>query len=265
MSQSLIKARKRLGQVSTHLKQGKYMPAAQSISDAIVLVLKTGVMKNEKEEFQEMFEKAVYALNNNKPFREMYPLIVNYKMGEEKALHAEMQNVLKTLQEHINESARADAEELENLKSNKLEEGQGHLDNKEHDDARSVFDGLLDKFKSDTDLKADIADRYLRAGLYDDALSLLEDALKHDPQAIFLYNRIGIVLRKMGKFDTAEKYYLKAIEICQTDEYLYFNFGRLYYDWKKWDKMLDAAEKALEINPEFAEAAKMKAFAAKKL
>ena len=69
----------------------------------------------------------------------------------------------------------------------------------------------------------------------------------------------------MGKFEQAEQYYLKALEISQSDEYLYFNCGRLYYDWEKWDKMLELANKALEINPDFTEALKMKNFALKKL
>ncbi len=265
MSQDLIKARKLLGQVGSHLKQGKYMPAAQAISDAVYLVLKTGVIKTEKEEFGDFFDKAVYLLNNNSEFRQIYPLIIDYKLGEEKALLATMKDVLKTLQDHFTEGIQQDVTENKEQKNTGLEQGQEHLDNDEPDEARKVFNDLIKRFKSDTDLKADIADRYLRANLYDDAFSLLEEALKHDPQAIFLYNRIGIVLRRMGEFDTAEKYYIKALGLCKTDEYLYFNMGRLYYDWKKWEKMREAAQKALEINPEFSEAQKMMQFAAKKL
>lgn len=265
MSQGLIKARKLLGGVGSQLKQGRYMPAAQAINDSIILVLKTGVMKAEKEEFGELFERAVYALNNHKEFRTIYPLVIPYKPGEEKALLACMKGVLSSLQDHVTEGAQQDVAGLEKFKTDELDKGQSLLDNDENNEARKVFNSLLKRFNNDTDLKADIADRYLRAELYEDAFSLLEDALEHDPQAIFLYNRIGIVLRRMKQFDTAEKYYEKALAICKTDEYLYFNMGRLYYDWKKWEGMRDAAHKALEINPDFAEAAKMKAFAVKKI
>lgn len=265
MSQELTKARKLLGKVGTYLKQGKYMPAAQSIRDSLVLMLKTGVMKAERDEFGDLFEKAVYALNNNADFRQIYPLIISYAPGEEKKLLATMKDVMATIQDHINEGAQADVAAMEAHKREEVERGQSKLDDEEFDEARQVFNSLIKRYGNDTDLKADIADRYMRAELYDDAFNLLEDALKHDPQAIFLYNRIGIVLRRMGQFDTAEKYYHKALELCRTDEYLYFNMGRLYYDWKKWDKMLDAANKALGINAEFAEAKKMAQFATKKM
>ena len=94
---------------------------------------------------------------------------------------------------------------------------------------------------------------------------MLDDALNDDPNAIHLYNRIGMVLRKMKDFDTAEKYYLKALTLSSEDEYLHYNVGRLYYDWRKWAKMSQAAQNAVEINPEFSEAIKMLKFAQKKL
>lgn len=265
MAQELTKARKLLGSVGTSLKQGKYVPAAQSIHDSLLLMLRTGVMKSEKEEFGELFDKAVYQLNNSSAFRQIYPLIINYTPGDEKGLLTTMKDVLSTLQDHINEGAQKDLAHIEEQKKADTEKGQSMLDNEEYDEARAVFNSLLKRFSNDTDLKADIADRYLRAELYDDAFSLLEEALQNDPEAIALYNRIGIVLRRMGEFETAERYYLKALDICHTDEYLYFNLGRLYYDWHKWDKMLDAAGKALKINTEFTEAKKMANFARKKL
>ncbi|MGE4505517.1 MAG: tetratricopeptide repeat protein [Desulfovibrionaceae bacterium] len=265
MAQELTKARKLLGGVGTSLKQGKYVPAAQSIHDSIVLMFKTGVMKSEREEFGQLFEKAVYALNNSPEFRQIYPLIINYSPGEEKALLATMNDVLATLQDHINEGAQKDMAKMAAEKAEETSRGQALLDAENYDEARAVFHALLKRYSNDTDLKADIADRFLRAELYEDAFNLLEEALKDDPEAIALYNRIGIVLRRMGEFETAERYYKKALEISRTDEYLYFNLGRLYYDWHKWDKMLEAASHALAINAGFAEAKKMAQFARKKL
>ncbi len=265
MSKDLIKARKLLTQVGTQLKQGKFLSAAQAIGDAITLELKTGVTKSERAEFSELLDNAVYALNNNAKFREVYPLIISYTPGDEKELLHKIHEVLKNLQENVNEAVQTEAAAIQRRKDEGLQQGQDHLDKSEHDEARTVFNGLVNVFQEDTDLKAAVADKYINSGLYEDAHALLNQALEHDPQAIFLYNHIGIALRRMGKFEQAEQYYLKALEISQSDEYLYFNCGRLYYDWEKWDKMLELANKALEINPDFTEALKMKNFALKKL
>ncbi|QJB58202.1 tetratricopeptide repeat protein [Pseudodesulfovibrio sp. zrk46] len=265
MSNQLISSRKKLNTVTTMLKKGKYMAAVQAIHDGLILFLKNPVMKGERDEFEELIFKVTQSLNNDKKIREVYPLIISYTPGEERALLDAMRELLQELQKALNQSVQNDAQALIARKQEELDKGQEHLDNQNWDEAKDVFDQLVKDFGGDTDLKADIADRYLNAGRYKEAFHMLDDALKDDPNAIHLYNRIGMVLRKMQDFDTAEKYYLKALTLTSEDEYLHYNVGRLYYDWKKWAKMAQSAQNALNINPDFNEAAKMLKFAQKKM
>lgn len=261
----LVKSRKKLNAVSTQLKQGKYMTAVQSVHDGLILFLKTQVMKNEREEFEEIIQKVTYSLNSNAELRKIYPLIITYEPGKERELLDAMRELLQELQKALNEEVQGDRDAIEAHKTAELAKGQDHLDNQEYDAAKTTFDKLVKAFGGDTDLKADIADRYLNAGRYQEAFLMLEDALNDDPNAIHLYNRIGMVLRKMKDFDTAEKYYLKALTLSSDDEYLHYNVGRLYYDWRKWAKMGKAAQNAVDINPNFTEAVKMLKFAQKKI
>ncbi len=265
MSTELIKARKRLANVNTNLKKAKYMPAIQSIHEALTLIVKQPLMKSEKEEFAGILKDVVTNLNNNPGIREIYPLVINYKMGQERELLEAMRELLVEMQNVVTQTAQESAAEMEQRKADELAKGQEQIDQQDYDKAKTIFDALVKDHETDTDLKADIADRFLKAGRYEDAFSYLDAALKHDPNAIHLYNRIGMVLRKMKDFDTAERYFNRALELTHKDEYLYFNIGRLYIDWGKWDQVMDAAEKALKVNPGFKEAHKMLQFAQKKL
>jgi tetratricopeptide (TPR) repeat protein len=265
MSGELTKARQKLAGINASLKMGKYMAAAQALNDAIVIMLSAPLMKNEREEFTQMLDTTVYALNNHRELRKVYPLVLHYTPGEEKKLLEELFEMRKVLQEDVNENAQKDLEALAAKKREGLDRGQQHLDQKEFDEARQVFDKLTGDFPGDAELKADIADRFYKAGLNQDALGHLNQAISESPESLYLYNRIGIVLRKMQDYASAESYYLRALGITQTDEYLFFNLGRLYYDWQKWDKMAQAAQKAVGINPNFQEAQKLLAFARKKL
>lgn len=265
MSGELTKARQKLAGINASLKQGKYMAAAQALNDAIVIMLTAQLMKNEREEFVQMIGNTVYALNAHKELRQVYPLLLHYTAGEEKKLLEELFEMRKVLQEDVNETAQRDLDALQARKTDELARGQGHLDREEFDQARQVFDSLLHEFAGDTDLRAEVAERYHKAGLNQDALGHLSQAIEASPDSLHLYNRIGMVLRKMQDYTNAESYYLRALALTQKDEYLYFNLGRLYYDWQKWDKMAKAAEMAAAINPEFQEAKKLLAFARKKL
>ena len=83
--------------------------------------------------------------------------------------------------------------------------------------------------------------------------------------SIQVYNRIGIALRKLGRFEAAERYYRKAIEWKDDDPNIFFNLGRLYVEWKQWRKAVKAAKIVLRLNPDFEPAQKLQAFAEKKL
>lgn len=265
MSSPLITSRKKFNSVNSMLKQGKYMAAVQAVHDGLILFLKNPVIKAERDEFEELLFKVTQKLNNDPKLREIYPLIISYVPGEERALLDAMRELLQELQKAMNDKLEQEAQAIAAKKEREVNKGQKLLDEENWTEAHKVFDQLVKEFASDTDLKADIADRYLNANRHEEAFNMLEGALKDDPNAIHLYNRIGMVLRKMKDFDTAEKYYLKALTLSENDEYLYYNLGRLYYDWKKWDKMAKAAQSAVSINADFGEATKMLKFAKKKL
>ncbi len=264
MSNQLINARKKINSVPTLLKKGKYMPAVQSVHDGLILYLKNPVMKGEREEFEEILQKATYSLNSDARLRKIYPLVISYEPGQERILLDSMRELLQELQKVLNDEVKDDMQAILIKKQETLAKGQQLLDSQEWDKAKDTFDQLVKEFGGDTDLKADIADRYLNAGRYQEAFHMLDDALQDDPNAIHLYNRIGMVLRKMKDYDTAEKYYLKALSLTNEDEYLHYNLGRLYFDWRKWNKMVQSAQNAVNINPKFVEAIKMLKFAQKK-
>lgn len=265
MSSELIKARSQIGKVRTFLKQEKYLPAVQALHDALLVMLKSSLMKSEKEEFERLMADAVYLLDSNTGFHQIIPLKVEFVAGKERELLNTLKECLNELQDSAVSEAKKQLEALEKRKADELEQGRGMVQRQEYDNARDHFKNMVQEFAEDAELKADIGEIYLKAQLYEDAYGYLSQALEASPDSLHLYNRIGIALRKMGLYETAEKYYLKALEIISDDANLYFNIGRLYIDWQRWDKVVEAAEKALELNSSFAEAQKMLTFARKRM
>lgn len=263
MSTELTQARQKISQVSTYLKQAKYIPAVESLHQAVRIVISQPLMRQEKEEFAELLQKAAYTLDSHKGFRQVIPLKVEYTPGQERELLGVLGACLSELRSSALSEAKDQLAALERRRDDELERGQQLIDAAEYDQARGVFDELLGMIPDDPDLKGDIGDRFLRAGRYEEAFHYLSQALEQSPESIHFYNRIGIALRKLGRYETAERYYLKALEYSKDDPNLYFNVGRLYVDWKKWDDVALMAQKALKHNPDFKEAGKMLAFANK--
>ena len=264
MSTELIKARSKLGQVKTFLKQSKFIPALHSLREALVIILKNPLMRHEKEEFARLLDSAVHQIDSNQEFRTLVPLKMEYAPGSEKELLGVLNDILSDLESSAVDEARDQLAELEAKRQKGLDKGQEMLDRRQYDEAGRHFSELAREFANDPDLTATIGEKFLKAGRYEEAFEYLAQALEDAPESIHLYNSVGMALRKLGKFDTAEKYYAKALEFSSGDSNLYFNIGRLYLDWRKWDKVELMAQQALKYKPDFVEAQKMLAFARKK-
>ena len=264
MSAELTKARNQITQVNTYLKQGKPLPAVTALYEAVLAMLKAQLMKAERDEFTKLIEHAVYQLNNNKDLRQLNPLVIHYTPGEEKALLEHMRELLRELQTNTVDLAQAQIEQRLKRRAELLKTGKEQLERQEHDLARKTFASMLREFPNDAPLRAEVAELFIEAELYEDAFKYLDEALGLSPDQLHLYNRIGIVLRKLGKFDVGEKYFMRAVNYAKEDPNLYFNLGRLYIDWEKYAKVEKAAKIALKLNPNFQEAHKMLSFALKK-
>jgi len=82
----------------------------------------------------------------------------------------------------------------------------------------------------------------------------LDEAFTYEHRQKF--NQFGISLRKNGHYDESIRYYEKSLEIVKSDENVYFNMARVFFEKGLNDSCVANLEKALNINPEFIEAQK---------
>ncbi len=265
MSSELIKARSKISSIKGYLKQDKLLPAIVSLHDAVGIILRTPLLKHEKEEFSRSLDAALDMLNNDPEFRKVCPMVLQHVDGEEKLLLTSLKELLDDLQGNAVAEAQQMLQALDDTKRQQLSRGEILLKEGKFKDAKFIFNKLTLQHPDDTDLKYEVAELFLKYDRDKDALQWLTEALKDFPESAHLYNRVGMVLRKMKQFELSEKYYNKALRLGGGDAGLYFNIGRLYIDWERWEKVDEMATKALELRPDFVEARKMRSFANKKL
>jgi tetratricopeptide (TPR) repeat protein len=264
MSTELIKARSALAGINTLLKQQKVLPAVLALHDALGLIIRTPLMKSERADFERSLEKAVYQLNGDANLRKIYPILLQYTPGEEAALQGMLRELLGELQESSVQDAKKLLAEQERRKQEGLAKGHQLILEGQYDPAGQFFDKMLKYFHGDQELRVDIGELFLEAGQYDHAFTYLLESFRNNPESVHLLNRIGMGLRKLGKFEEAEQCFLQALKLSTDDERLYFNLGRVYIDRAQWDKAEQAASKAMALNPGLEQAQKMRDFAQRK-
>lgn len=264
MSAELTKARQQLAQVRAYLKQNKPVPAVQALQSALLAFLKNQLMKAEREEFERLFGDALAYINNDTAIRAAYPIQIDYAPGQERALYDLATDMLSELGKGELEEAQEQMRLKQQKKKEWFERGVAELATSPQK-GKATLVALLREFPDDPMLRGDVGEALLRAQMYEEAVTHLSEALDQRPDILPLYNSIGIALRKLGRFPIAESYYLRASQYLRHDPNLYFNIGRLYVDWKKWKKAVQAAETALKLNPDFVEAQKLLRYAENQL
>lgn len=262
MSQELTNARRALSKVSTDLKQGQPISAATAIRDAARLFGRVPMMKSEHDEFIELLKSATQYLAYQKEITKIFPLALAYKPGAEEALADLMNQLIEALQENSLEEAMGRQREYI---AAQLAKGRKELLAKDFEGGKHTLDQLQQEYSKDVELVTEIGELFAQAGLYDDAVRHLELAAQLAPDSAHVLNRLGIVLRRLKRFEEAEYIYSRAMLLEDSDPNLFFNLGRLYFDQGKWSEVVDCAERALKLAPEFAEAEKMGAYAKKQL
>lgn len=261
MSAELAKARKDLSQVRTLLKDSKYIPAAQALQFGVATVLRGQLLKAERDEFEKLLATAVDYFSNDEYIRSHLAIILSYVPGQERILYELIREVTAALNgqavEDAQEQIRITAERKLLDKKEKYARGVQALENGNAAEGQSILAELVQAYADEPELRGSVGEALLRAGLYEAAVEYLTEALDQKPEMLPLYNSIAIALRRLNRFEVAESYYLRASKYLRMDPNLYFNIGRLYVDWKKWDKAAKAAAMALKLNPDFVEAQKM--------
>ena len=264
MSAELAKARQQLSQVRTLLRQGKVLPAAQGVQSALLTLLKGQLIKTERQEFEDLLQEATSHLANDASVRKVYPLQLAYAPGQERECNEHLKALIRSLNDLMAEEAQEQLRLREARKCALLARGKSEFKAQETQKALQTFAELAADFPNDPALRGEMGKILLEAGQYEAAVEYLKNALEMDPGLLPLYNLIAIALRKLDRFEIAEQYYLRASEYMRMDPTLYFNIGRLYVDWKKWEKAIKAAHAALRLKPDFIEAQKLLAYAEEK-
>ena len=103
-------------------------------------------------------------------------------------------------------------------------------------------------------MASEIAEELMKNGKDDMAEHFFRTSLLKQVNNIHVYNRLGIALRRQGKWKEAIIEYETAIKIDSRDAGIYFNLGKACMEGGQKERAFQAFRKALEIDPGFTEA-----------
>ncbi len=192
-------------------------------------------------------EGAEECLNRALKLSEMY--LPAHKTCAE--LHLKQGNIDRAIESltRADEISPLDTDRKVNL--GKLLLGQGR-----DDEGRGYLDKAV-KQSSQTergDILRRVAEAYMENGHFAEAEELFLKLIKLDPDQVETYNRLGIALRRQGKYDDAETYYRMALESHPQNPVIYYNLGVLQFSRQDRKKARQSLEEAIRLDPGFKKA-----------
>ncbi|MGV8075613.1 MAG: tetratricopeptide repeat protein [Syntrophobacteraceae bacterium] len=195
------------------------------------------------EQAAELFEKALKLSDI------FLPAFKNYALCQQKMGNAE--KAIEAL-EKADSISPMDVDRKVNLAKLLMETGHS-------EDGRAVLDKAL-KFSPPEERESNrlkVAEAYLENDCFEEAEKMFVRALKHDPQSIETYNRLGIALRRQGKHKDAERYYNLALSYHPNNPTILYNIGVLHLDRQDKASAVKLFQRALQIDPELDKAKEM--------
>jgi len=227
--------------VRERVHQGSLDTAMQELIQALRLYCGTQVFRKEKELLEEQFYDLELKLSSHPKFITTYGPVSFVKGQHEMTI------------DFLSQLIGLEAESFEE----KFTRFRMFLDNGLLDEAALVAQEIIDY--PEVKLKEIIAigDCYFKKNYTKEAQDAYQIASKKYSNSIHAINRMAILLRKNRQFQESLEYYQRAIRLSPRDEGIYYNLARLFLEWGKQDKAIQALENALTINPEFEEAKKL--------
>jgi len=142
-----------------------------------------------------------------------------------------------------------------------FEQGDQFFSEKKYDEAIAAYQEFLQKNPSVYKIRINIGNCYKEKGEFDKALeqySLViaaakkaEVDLKEDDASAKALAASGEIYLKKEDYETAQSYFLQAIEIYSKDETLAYNIGEIYFNSLKMDEAIKYFEMATQIREDW--------------
>lgn len=142
--------------------------------------------------------------------------------------------------------------------SRTIQKGERHRDKGEIFSAELEFNEALKVDEENVKANFGLGLTYLDRGEAHKANDIFERLVRLDAafesEHKHLFNDFGISLRKNKMLDQALDYYRKAESLTDSDENLYYNMARVFFDKESAIDCLEYLKKALQLNPALTEA-----------
>lgn len=179
---------------------------------------------------------------------------IRYKAGKETLLIKKLAAFRIKMEETERKAKEQNLKRRTKQRDDWLQQGRELLRQKNFPKGKVLLRRVAETFGEEPNVLRVVGKLFLDAGLTTEAAEMFVKAIERFPKDQKAW-RLGIdTLDTLGEFKKAEALYLEAIKTFGAHPVTYLNIAKFYLKWRRKDDAYDYAMRALEKDPNMAEA-----------
>ncbi len=118
----------------------------------------------------------------------------------------------------------------------------------QYEAAIEVLEEAIEEHSKEASLYFNLGLNYLEVGNVKKAKAQFARTVELEPSHAKAYQALGMLHYEQEEYRMAGAYYMAAIEAGKRDEYVYYKMGSCWYKLKQFEKAVGSYKKAIEIN-----------------
>ena len=182
---------------------------------------------------------------------------IQYKSGGEAKLIGILKILYKALAESAAQKEREEEAAQNSRKDSMLAKAREQIEAGELSRGKVTLRKLTEEFGKEPDICANAGYMLIKAGLPQDAVEYLEQAIALFPKAAEVYQELITCYLGLREYEKCEAVYLGVLREFGKHPKTLVNMGKLYIAWKKRNKAFEVLHDAVRKDPDDKEAAEL--------
>lgn len=192
------------------------------------------------------------------------PREIPYHHGKESALAAVLDGLAKILREEAENSIRQEAEARLERKKNLIQTGVQLIREGQPVKGRAFLKRVVEEFSDEEGIRIQVGQIFAAAGQYEEAAETYEEAIQAQPRETAAYTGAVAAWLKLREFEKAENIYKAILRTFGGHPSTFGKMAKMYLEWHRRAQAEDTALRALQADPQQADALEVMAVLDKK-
>ena len=182
------------------------------------------------------------------------PKRLPYQQGKEGALATVLDGLCKIMANEAEAAVRREAEERLERKKSLIETGVQMLNEGQFAKGRAFLKRVAEEFSEEEGIRIQLGQIFAAAGKYVEAAEMYEESMEVEPRAVAAYTGAVSAWMELREYEKAEKVYQAILRTFGGHPNTFGKMAKMYLEWHKREKAEEMAHRALQADPNQAEA-----------